>query len=189
MLNLRTSRAQTGAVQPGLSKAHFFATHPDATRALLSVEEFPGVVWEPACGRGDMARVLIEQPCVKWVWASDVAHRGYGSEVDFLEVTELPRTIDHVVTNPPYKLAEEFVQRALSLDPPGKVAMLLRTVWLEGAGRRERLWSRRPPARVWVFSRRPLFARDGGEWQSGLISFAWFVWDKSHDGPPNLGWL
>lgn len=109
--------------------------------------------------------------------------------MDFLEVLELPKAIDHIVTNPPYELAEEFVQRALSIGPPGKVAMLLRTVWLEGQGRRSRLWSRRPPARVWVFSKRPMFARDGASWQSGLISFSWFVWDKSHEGPTHLGWI
>jgi hypothetical protein len=189
MLNSSTSRAQTGARQPNLEKAHFFATHPDATLALLSVEDLPGGVWEPACGRGDIAEVILRRPEVSSLLATDLVDRGYGTTEDFFEVASLPPGVNHVVTNPPYELAEEFVRHALHLAPPGKVAMLLRTVWLEGQRRRERLWERDPPARVWVFSRRPLFARDGGPWQSGLISFSWFVWDRSHSGPPALGWI
>lgn len=189
MLNSQSSRAQTGAAQPNLTRAHYFATHPDATRALLGVEEFPGGVWEPACGRGDMVATLIEQPAVTFVYATDVVHRGYGIVRDFFSVQEMIPCINHIVTNPPYELAEKFVAHALSLEPPGKVAMLLRTVWLEGQRRRVQLWDKSPPSRVWVFSKRPLFARDGECWQSGLISFSWFVWDKSHRGPTQLGWV
>lgn len=193
-LNARAGRAQTGASQTDLDRPDndYFVTSPEATRALLRVEDFPGVIWEPACGDGTMARELAKGHGVNFVLPSDVVDYGYPNAKlhNFLTVSiSKLHPFDHIVTNPPYSLAEAFVQKALSLRPR-KVAMILRTVWLEGAGRYQRLWSTNPPARVWVFTKRPTFQRDGvGEFRSGLISFSWVVWDRSHVGPPQLGWL
>lgn len=191
MLNARSTRAQVGASQPGLARpgGDFLVTEPAATEKLLAVERFPGVVWEPACGDGTMAEVLRTGAGVTQVLASDLHDRGYGEpNVDFL--TFVPAALpDHVVTNPPYDRAEAFVRRALDHDVT-KVALLLRLLYLEGIGRRERLWSRRPPARVHVFSDRPRFQRNGeGPFRKGLIGFAWFVWDREHAGPPTIGWI
>jgi hypothetical protein len=56
--------------------------------------------------------------------------------VDFLRQT-LPPRVDAIVSNPPYALAREFIERALSLmHPRGVVAMLLRTDYDHAASRR-----------------------------------------------------
>ena len=65
----------------------FYPTPPWATRALL--ERLPGdlskqTVWEPACGRGDMVRVLKEK--FRRVLATDIEPRGCGGRQDFLEI-------------------------------------------------------------------------------------------------------
>lgn len=169
----------------------FFATSPIATRALLSVETFSGVVWEPACGDGAIARVLEDDPNVNHVFGSDLYDRGYGANgINFL--TAAPRRCDHIVTNPPFNLIEKFVWRALEINPPGKIAIFARLAFLEGQRRHRTLWSKRPPARVYVFSKRVPLARNGGAEQTGLIAFAWFIWETQWQvgrGETQLSWL
>ena len=115
--------------------------------------------------------------------------RGFGqSGVDFLMETH--SLAPNIVTNPPYKLANDFAAQAVALTT-GKVAMLLRLVWLEGRARRH-LFETTPLARVWVFSARlPRMHRGDydGPKSSSTIAFAWFVWDHTHQGRPEIGWL
>lgn len=50
-----------------------------------------------------------------------------------------------IITNPPYKFAREFVEKALEVVADGqKVAMFLKLTFLEGQARRE-LFRRCPP--------------------------------------------
>lgn len=95
----------------------------------------------------------------------------------------------NIVTNPPFKLAEHFVHKALSLST-GKVAMLTRLAWLEGKGRRV-MFESTPLARVWVFAGRVTMPRgamaDAG--RGGMIAFAWLVWEHGHKGSPTIGWI
>jgi hypothetical protein len=88
-----------------------------------------------------------------------------------------------IVTNPPYKNAVEFVERALSMS--GYVAMLLRLAFLESE-RRRGIIEDSCLARVHVFRNRlPMMHRHGwdGNKNSSATAFAWFVWDRSHRGP------
>jgi hypothetical protein len=59
---------------------------------------------------------------------------------------EVPQSVSRVLTgnNPPFALACEFALRALELASEG-VAMLVRTQWIEGIGRYEKLFRDRPP--------------------------------------------
>ncbi|BBK30289.1 hypothetical protein EDC65_2265 [Stella humosa] len=163
----------------------FYPTPPSATEALLAVEDFSGLVWEPACGDGAITRVLQARGLE--VVSSDLIDRGFGQVgVDFL--LDYRTRADCIVTNPPFKLAEPFIRHALG-RVPGKVAMFLRLAFLEGIARR-RLFQGTPIARVWVFSSRVALARNGEAMANGgMIAFAWFVWDPAHAGPPVLGWL
>lgn len=164
----------------------FFPTPAWATHALIESEIFEGPIWEPACGDGAMARVLEQTGCL--VEASDLFDRGYGeSGIDFLNTSRL---VDNIVTNPPYNSAEGFVQAGLR-QCERKLALLLRLAFLEGAGRQREIFSKTPPARVWVFSERITFYPAGAVQKgSGTTAYAWFVWDKQAD--PNgteLKWL
>lgn len=167
-------------------KDDFYPTPPAGTRALLAVETFDGPIWEPACGAGDMSRVL--EAAGHQVISTDLCSRGYGeTNVDFLMEWQ-PRA-PNIITNPPFKICEEFVRKALALTT-GKVAILARLAWLEGKARRE-LFERTPLARVWVFSGRLGFDRgqiaEAGK--GGMIAFAWFVWEHGHTAPPQIGWI
>jgi hypothetical protein len=126
------------------------------------------------------------------VISTDLVDRGYGEvRHDFLMEWQ-PRA-PNIVTNPPFKMCEEFVRKALSLTT-GKVAILARLAWLEGKARRE-LFENTPLARVWIFAGRlnmtrgELLADNAPTGGGGMLAFAWFVWDHSHEGPPTLGWV
>lgn len=165
----------------------FYPSPPEAVHALCDVERFVGPIWEPACGDGAISKVLERRGYE--VVSTDLVERGYGQgRIDFL--MERRPLAPNIVTNPPFKNAQAFAERALDLSA-GKVAFLLRLVWLAGRSRGE-MFAASPPARVWVFSGRlPMMHRHDyeGPKSSSAIDFAWFVWDRGHTGKPELGWL
>jgi hypothetical protein len=168
-------------------KDDFYPTWPGATAALLAVEKFDGAIWECAAGEGDMSRVLSDAGYD--VISTDLIERGFGqSRIDFL-MEWTPRA-PNIVTNPPFGLAREFVDKALELTA-GKVAMFLRLAFLEGQGRGEWLPTT-PLARVYIMSRRVPMQRgrisEAGDGH-GVIAFAWFVWEHGHVGPSTLHFL
>lgn len=150
-----------------------YETPEDVTRAVLPLLRdfgFPTLLWEPACGHGKMAEVLRRDGYS--VTATDLVDYGYGrSGVDYLAT---PSTHAAVVTNPPWKLAHEFVFR--SLDIPFLALLLKDTFWQPRC--REGLWRARQPDLIaqltwrpdWTGSRRPYF------------SAAWSIWTPNHVG-------
>ena len=164
-----------------------YETPPCATLALLRAEALPWKIWEPACGRGAIVNVLRAHG--HNVLATDLID--YGDPTcsyrrDFLLERKLPIGCECILTNPPYKLAAQFVEHALDLSP--HVIMLLRLAFLESE-RRSRILDAGTLARVHIFRKRlPMMHRDGwkGPKASSAMAFAWFVWDRAHNGPPTL---
>src|SRR6516165_6876116 len=102
-----------------------YETPPCATLALLRAEKLPKRIWEPACGRGAIVNLLRAHG--HDVLATDLID--YGDPTcsyrrDFLLERKLPIGCECILTNPPYKLAAQFVEHALDLSP--HVIMLLR---------------------------------------------------------------
>lgn len=167
----------------------FYATPPEGTRALLSVERFDGPIWEPACGDGGIARVLTAARY--HVTSTDLIYRGYGvGGINFLaETTNRAR---HIVTNPPYGrgLTDQFIRHALRLAMPvnGSVAML---VDLAGLAHpiRTGLYTANPPAAVYVLDE--LLCRPHGRIPTFAAEqrFCWVVWKPGHVGKASMGWL
>lgn len=167
-----------------------FPTPPWATRALcewlnnkyrLSVMDCR----EPAANRGHMVKPLGE--FFGHVDASDIYDYCAGFPVlDYLFGPE-PDLVDFTITNPPFRLAEQFIERALSTSRFG-VAMLVRTSFLEGIGRFTRLFSVTPPTTVLQFSERVVMhkgrlAPEG----STATSYAWLIWESCHN--TSLSWI
>ena len=91
-----------------------------------------------------------------------------------------------IVTNPPFKLAGEFVTHALELCP--RVVMLLRLAFMESE-RCTPILDSGHLARVYVFRNRlPMMHRHGwaGNKTTSTTAYAWFVWDREHSGPTEL---
>lgn len=163
----------------------FYKTPPGAVLALLSVETFDRDVWEPACGDGAISKVLIAQGFN--VISSDIIDRGFG-EVgkNFFAFTRARASM--LITNPPFSTAEDFLKHAKHLGVR-KIAFLLKLSFLEGKSR-SHLLEQSGLSRVWVFRGRINVQRNGDyKGGSGMIAFAWFVWDDTHDGPPVIGWI
>jgi len=163
----------------------FYRTPPEATHALLDRERFDGIIWEPACGDGAICSVLAERGYD--VLATDLIDRGYGEGGhDFFSS---PYTAQNIVTNPPYKFAERFVRHALDRTT-GKVAMLLKLQFLEGV-KRKALFEQTPLRTVYVFSKRLSMYRNGDRdgYYTGMIAFAWYVWEHGYQGSPTISWI
>lgn len=172
----------------------YYATAPKAVEELLKVESFSPRVWECACGEGHISEVLFEHGYD--VLSTDLINRGYKKQIgtlDFLQdnVVDGENTYD-IITNPPYKHAAEFVERALEISRGGtKIAMLLKIQFLESE-RRGRLFDENPPKRIWVARRRLNTARNGDfdNFGSGsAMLLAWFVWEKGFKGKPTIDWI
>ena len=116
----------------------FYATEPKAMELLLENERFKPSVWECACGQGHLSKVLIANGYK--VLSTDLVNRGYGiSGVNFLTVPKGKLNLDNtdIITNPPYSLAQDFVEHALDLLPDGgKIAMFLKLTFMEGKARK-----------------------------------------------------
>ena len=164
--------------------------------ALLDVETFTGTVLDPACGSGTIVSACRDRG-IKAIGV-DIVDRGFRhvQVQDFLERTE---QVDAIICNPPYRLAQRFVEHGLTLTP--KVVMLLRLVFVEGQ-RRKRFHATTPPARIWVTARRASIPdgicsgehdRHGAviqpDGRGGSVVFAWFVWDRGRGGVMTLGRL
>jgi predicted RNA methylase len=176
-----------------------YQTPPEAVRGLLAVEDVPKRLWEPACGPGAIVREL--RTLGHDVVATDLVDYGLDdsdARVDFLMETQAPSGVDAIITNPPFKNADEFVAKAVDLCP--EVYMLLRVAFLEGlrwyeTGHYNAKGLGAHLARVWVFAPRlDMMHREGWEGpkaNSGM-AFGWFVFKRDHAkkrGSARIGWL
>jgi hypothetical protein len=165
-----------------------YQTPPEAVTALLRAENMPEVVWEPACGPGSIVRVL--RASGRQVYATDLVDYDSPDQDcagwDFLMEKQVPIGVEAIITNPPYKLAGQFVTHALMICP--KVVMLLRLAFLESEGRSSIL-DGGFLARVYPFrDRLPYMHREGwdGPKSTNTIAFAWFVWERGWNKPTQM---
>lgn len=141
---------------------------------------------EPACGRGHVLRVMREH--LGFVTGSDVHNYGHGATnvvMSYLD-PEHPSFTDWTITNPPFKLAEPFIDRALAHSSIG-VAMLVRSAFLEGSGRHRRLFRDRPPTVVAQFVERvPMHRSRLLKKGKTATAYCWLVWVKNAEPRPFL---
>lgn len=170
-------------------KNDFYATQPSAVADLLKYETFNNNVWECACGEGNISDVLKLHGYS--VYSTDLINRGYQDcLLDFL--TTDAKFDGDIITNPPFKYATEFILKALELVPMGnKVAMFMKLNYLSGKGRYNEIYSKYPPYRVYVFSRRRSCSRNNKPegFKAGGMDYAWFIWEKGKIGPTELKWI
>ena len=172
-----------------------FPTPPWATRALCEWLATVSLVLdharEPAANRGHMVRPLREY--FGRVEGADVHDYGAGFPVQDYLFGPLPDPVDWTITNPPFRLAEQFVERALATSRMG-VAVLVRSAFLEGVGRHDRLFSRTPPSHVLQFTERVVMHRGRlAPEGSTATAYCWLVWVLGraawHQSGTRLGWI
>ncbi|WP_189367621.1 SAM-dependent methyltransferase [Mesorhizobium sp. M7A.F.Ca.ET.027.02.1.1] len=195
---------------------NLYETPPEAMRTLLSFKRFTPKVWEPACGKGAISRMLEDVGYeVELADLVDYGTADRHGEVQRVEnfLTSSPRGEDperpDIVTNPPYGTdLNAFVAHALRAHRPRRMALLLNLNFLCGFDDPDRCFAmdEMPPARVYVFSRRlPMMhrvvydelSRETREWDgpaaSSRMNTAWFVWElrevmgvETYDGPTEI---
>jgi hypothetical protein len=170
-----------------------FPTPPWATRGLIEhvIEDKRALksmsCLEPACGAGHMAKVLHEY--FGAVQSADAYQYGYGELRDFLTEPHELNSADWVITNPPFRLAEEFVLQAMRVARRG-VAILARSVFLESVGRYDGIFRRLPPTKFAQFVERvPMVKGRLDRKATTATGYAWLVWEKGAGGLPRLMWV
>ena len=176
----------------------FYATPEGAIKDILDREILNGSILEPACGEGHISKLLKEYYPTSEIISTDLIQRddkfniGVQGNIDFLTY-DYNRKFDNVITNPPFNLAQEFIERALQLSN-NKVIMFAKIQLLEGTKRRE-MFDNTPLKYVYVFSKRQNPLRNGsptdekGKPWASTMCFAWFVWEQGYIGEPIIKWL
>jgi hypothetical protein len=188
-----TSHAVMAQRTESKDSADDFPTPPWATRALIEhvLDDKNSIsalrCLEPACGAGHMAKVL--KTYFANVICSDAYDYGYGAVHDFLKAPYRETEFDWIITNPPFRLAEQFVLHAMSIARIG-VAILARTVFLESVGRYESIYSACPPTKFAQFVERVPMVKGRLDIRATTATgYAWFVWEKDVTTVPRLMWI
>lgn len=170
----------------------FYATDPEALKIFLLQLRKDGVIlnspiWEPACGTGNLSKFLWDDYTVR---STDLVFRGYGTGgVDFLQQTEVWQ--GDILTNPPFKLAEEFVEKGMELLQEGnKLILFLKIQFLEGQKRRI-LFKKYPPKYIYCHSSRQRCCLNGemDKYTQPTQFYAWYIWEKGYKGDTILRWI
>lgn len=193
-------KAYGGERKKGKDRAEndHYPTPPFVTHSLLINHlAVPKKIWEPATGRGWMAWEM--ERCDYSVTKTDLhaypdpVVGNIGTGKDFLHPDLIDPTAQGVITNPPYArdMAQKFTQKAFAHYP--FVAMLCRLMFAEGM-RRHDMFRVMPPSDVYVYSGR--FSCEEKRFLddpiSGMVSYAWWVWDyRGGEAPdhPRMHWL
>lgn len=193
---LKGTSLSGGKSKRGRVSHDFYATPKSSVESLLNSLKLDfknKEVLEPCVGMGHIAETL---KCDN-ITGVDIVDRGWKGTIvgDFLTMDFKEKKFDYIITNPPFKLAQEFIEKSLSLlKENGKVCMFLKIQFLEGVKRKE-FFKKYPPKYIYVFSARqsPLrngfeFDENGKKWSSTMC-FAWFVWEHNYTGDSIVKWI
>jgi hypothetical protein len=164
-------------------KSDFYETPYSITQQFLDREKLSGSILEPASGRGAISKILIKN-------GYEVISKDLSLGDDFLK--EINK-FDTIITNPPFSLAFEFIQKAKEIS--NYFAFLLPLSYLHGKKRFDNIYSdeKFPLSRIYVFTRYPMLGeplRGDGKYNTGMMVYAWFVWDKFSVGrEPIIRWI
>lgn len=165
----------------------YYPTLEYVTEVLFKEEQFKGDVLECASGDGAMSKIIEQyNTCISSdIRTDNIAGTG---GIDFL--TQPIEIVDNIITNPPYSHANEFVLKAKEVAKY-KIAMILKLDFMGGVWRGDNLFPDKefPIKSILVFSKRIQFSPKGSKAGSPTMTHAWFIWDKAHEGKPNVAWI
>ena len=139
-----------------------FQTPPSALEPLYKFLKPNWTIWECAVGKGKLTRALRKK-------GFDVVSTDIFSGHDFLKYE--PKHYDCIITNPPFSLKQEFLQRAYCLGKP--FAFLLPLTTLESAKRQ--FLFRCGGLELILFDHRINFETPNGEGGGSWFATAWFT--------------
>ena len=157
------------------------------------------MIWDPCAGGGTIPDAFAQRG--HRTIATDIVDRGYAGLAEKWDATNEAAPISvppgarvDVVTNPPFKLAEQIARRMLALADH-RVCILQQLSFLASRGR-QALFHDFPPSDILILSHRPsmppghLIADLGDKaFRGGTTDFCWIVWTKPHDRETRARWL
>lgn len=146
-----------------LNKTDFYATPPWCYENLDIDWRLFSSAHEPCRGDGRIQFFLEEEKGLTCTYSEITEDK------DFFEWNE---GTDLILTNPPFSIAQEFIDHAL--ETCNTCIMLLRINYL-GSITRHPWWKKNTPIALHVLSKRPSFTGKGTD----ATDYAWFVWDKT----------
>lgn len=174
-------------------KLEHWETPEWAAKAILKKEILTHVVIDPCAGAGVLSEAAhaagYEEVSI------DVHNWGYAldSQEDFLKISEFTHKtngVQHefsVFMNPPFSLAEKFVEKSFELGAR-KVVCFQRFSWYEGSydkgKKRGQWWEKNRPARIWLCGDRANCWRHDVPTEDRIegtpTAHAFFVWEQGH---------
>lgn len=174
----------------------YYATDPQAFIDFLWAfqdrdgEELSRKIWEPACGEGNLAKVLMKRNHL--VLGTDKIDRGFGNVYDFLGNKERMKWEGDIITNPPYKgsMDIDFVKRSLDIVSKNRWVIMLFKVQFLASKKRYFLFQELNPRYIYVHSSRiKIWKNNEDDGGSNALDYAWFVWQKGYQGETITRWI
>lgn len=169
------------------NESDYYQTPYSLTRKLLNREYFDKrkLILEPCCGKGAILKVLNEKGynCTGYDINDD-------NHFDFLEQD---LKVPYIITNPPFRLAKEFILHMKEVVEE-KFALLLPLNYLHGKERFDIIWNDNDfkLKNIFVLTRYPMLTQDireDGKYKTGMMVYAWYIWDKSYKNKPYIEWI
>lgn len=152
-------------------------------------------VWECACGNGCLSEPLKELGYD--VLSTDIIDRGFGEVEDFLKTDR--KWSGDIITNPPFKYASDFIEKAIEILSEGRKAMFLLKIQFVETKKRAELFRKCGLKYVIVNSERICCAMNGdfdlyfnkrnGRYVGGTQLYAWFVFEKGYSGDAKIDFV
>ena len=174
----------------------FFPTPKEIIRAVLKdyseKHSRPATILDPGCGEGvwgEVAKEFWPNALIAGVDIRDVprnpAYDIWHNNTDFLTYKFTPANCDLVIGNPPFKYAEQFLEKCIDTN----VIFLLRASFLESKKRYDKYYSGGVfiPSEVKISTRRISFT---GNKKSDNTMYGIYYWLKSNfKMNTTLSWL
>lgn len=142
-----------------------------------------GAILEPCAGNGYFVKAIRDKGYENKIIVNELREeeddnlKSVGADTiyheNFLEYIPKNDNVKTIITNPPYSLAQEFVEKCMELYPESEIIMLLRLAFLESKKRYD-FWQRNPVSKLYILSQRPSFTGKGTD----ATAYAWFVWNN-----------
>jgi hypothetical protein len=143
-------------------------------------------ILEPSAGCGNICKAIKDRYPNSHIVANEIrkeenenllqcADRIYN--LDFLKFKDSSLDFDLIIGNPPFSLAQEFLEKCFEIaSDKTDIVMLLRLAFLESR-KRYNFWQKHPVSKLYVLSERPSFING----KTDATAYAFYIWTKRYN--------